>query len=174
MTSKLAQGQREESFRAGEAKLIGSKMVTVFNMLKYSQITLALFLSLYLTLFCTEAFIPPTHKLAFARSKNACGPAHAKGFSKEEKMASKPKTEGAIKREAERSKYDDLSSTGGQEVRLPKEEMKEADCIDPESLAHHPPLSNPFSPPLSLLPYSTQFLSDYLGRTTTSGSLLVL
>lgn len=124
-------------------------------MLKYSQITLALFLSLYLTLFCTEAFIPPTHKLAFARSKNACGPAHAKGFSKEEKMAPKPKTEGAIKREAERSKYDDLSSTGGQEVSLPKEEMKEADCVDPR-VAGSPP--SPFKPFLtSPLPITTQY-----------------
>ena len=80
-----------------------------------SQISLIIILALVCNL---DAFLIPTAPF-LTRGVSRIGINHlnAEGFSKEEKTP-KPKTEGALKREQERSKYEELTGTGGQEVSM--------------------------------------------------------
>lgn len=66
------------------------------------------------------AFAPSTtfNTGTITTSSSAAALSMTKGFGKVEKNVPQPKSEGAKKRETEASKYDEISSTGGQEYSV--------------------------------------------------------
>merc|ERR1719506_41787 len=74
----------------------------------------SLLVFLALAIISTSAFVIVTPQ----RASFVSPPLFAQGFDKTPKSAPKEKTAGAIKREQERSTYDNLSNTGGQEYTI--------------------------------------------------------